>query len=59
MTRTRSNLVNLLLTAVLMAPGSLFGLLAGRVLPGNPDLYLDNIIVALKPPALSGEGTRR
>ena len=47
-TRTRFALLNLALTAVLMAPVSLLGALLGRVLPGNPDLYLDNIVLLRK-----------
>lgn len=47
--QTRFRLLNLLLTAVLMAPLSLFGLVAGRLLPRNDDLYLDNIVIARRP----------
>ena len=42
----RNKYFNLLLTAMLMAPVSLVGLVAGRLLPGNEDLYLDNVVVA-------------
>jgi SAM-dependent methyltransferase len=45
-TRSRSRLVNLIVTAVLMAPVSLLGLLLAKVLPENRDLYLDNVLAA-------------
>lgn len=40
--------VNRLITLVLLAPVSLAGLVLGWVLPANPDLYLDNIVLARK-----------
>jgi SAM-dependent methyltransferase len=46
--RTRWLLVNILITTVIMAPISLWGLLLSRVLPANADLYLDNVVVARK-----------
>ena len=45
-TRTRSLLLSLLLTPLLMAPVSLLGWAAGWLLPRNPDLYLDQLVVA-------------
>jgi SAM-dependent methyltransferase len=45
-TRSRSLLLSLLLTPVLMAPVSVLGWLAGLVLPRNPDLFLDQVVVA-------------
>jgi SAM-dependent methyltransferase len=48
-TRTRSTVLNLLVTVLLMAPISFLGQLLGRLLPRNPDLFLDSIIVAEKP----------
>jgi SAM-dependent methyltransferase len=45
-TRTRFTSVNLLVTAVLMAPVSAIGWLLGRLLPDNPDLFLDQLVVA-------------
>jgi SAM-dependent methyltransferase len=45
-TRARSPFFNLLLIPVLMAPVSLLGWLAGVVLPRNPDLFLDQVVVA-------------
>jgi SAM-dependent methyltransferase len=45
-TRTRWPLVNLSLTPLLMAPASLLGWVAGAVLPRNPDLFLDQIVLA-------------
>lgn len=41
--------VNLLITVTVMAFFNLLGLLARRLLPGNPDLYLDQIILVEKP----------
>ena len=34
-----------------MAPINLAGVVLGAVLPGNADLYLDNIVLARKAPA--------
>jgi hypothetical protein len=47
-TQTRSRLVNLAVTAVLMSPVSLIGRLVALIAPRNPDLYLDNVSVARK-----------
>ena len=46
---TRSALVNAALCAVLMAPFTILGVVLGRILPGNPDLYLDHAMLAEKP----------
>jgi hypothetical protein len=43
---TRSAYVNLLVTALLCSPLSLMGLIAGRLLPKNADLFLDQLVVA-------------
>jgi hypothetical protein len=45
-TRTRSRAINLVVTACLCGPLSLLGLAAGRLLPANPDLFLDQLVVA-------------
>lgn len=47
-TATRSARLNLLITLVLMAPFNIIGEIAGRILPRNSDLYLDNIVLARK-----------
>lgn len=47
-TLTRRPRVNRLITLVLLAPVSLAGIAAGWMLPANPDLYLDNIVLARK-----------
>ncbi len=47
-TVTRSVYVNLLVTAVVMSWFSVIGELLGKVLPGNIDLYLDNVVLAEK-----------
>lgn len=41
--------VNLLVTLTVMASINLLGLLARRLLPSNPDLYLDQVILVEKP----------
>jgi hypothetical protein len=46
---TRSAVANAILCAVLMAPFTILGILLGRILPGNPDLYLDHAVLAEKP----------
>ena len=46
--RSRYRLVNLLTTAVLMAPLSVLGAVLGRLLPQNPDLFLDQAVLAEK-----------
>jgi SAM-dependent methyltransferase len=45
---TRSAIVNLLICATLMSPFNLLGLVLGRLLPRNPDLYLDHAVLAEK-----------
>lgn len=47
-TRTKRRSVNLLATLLLMAPVNLLGMLAGLILPSNPDLFLDQIVFARK-----------
>jgi SAM-dependent methyltransferase len=45
-TVTRSAYANLLFALLLMAPFNLLGCLLARILPGNPDLFLDNVVLA-------------
>lgn len=45
---TRQPIVNLLICAVAMAPFNILGALLHRLLPANPDLYLDQIVLARK-----------
>lgn len=47
-TVTRSPLFNLLSTLLLIAPFNVMGEVLGPILPKNPDLYLDNIVLARK-----------
>ncbi len=47
-TVTNNNLLNLLLSLVFMAPLNILGEILAAVLPRNPDLYLDNIVLARK-----------
>jgi SAM-dependent methyltransferase len=47
--RTRSPWVNLTVAIVLFAPLTLLGLILGAVLPRNPDLFLDQLVLAEKP----------
>lgn len=49
-TRTRFAAINLLINALLLAPVSLLGLLAGALLPRNPDLFLDQLVIAERAP---------
>lgn len=46
--RTRHPALNLAVTAVVMAPLSLLGWICGKLLPQNPDLFLDQAVVAEK-----------
>lgn len=46
--RSRSRLLNLVVCMVFFAPMSLLGLLLGRILPRNPDLFLDQLVLAEK-----------
>jgi SAM-dependent methyltransferase len=48
-TLTRWPRVNRLIALLVLAPVNLTGIVAGRVLPANPDLYLDNVVLARKP----------
>jgi SAM-dependent methyltransferase len=45
-TETRLKWLRLFVQLALIAPITLAGVVLGCVLPGNPDLYLDNIVVA-------------
>jgi SAM-dependent methyltransferase len=45
-TRSTQPLLNLLSCAVLMAPVSALGWIAAKLLPRNPDLFLDQIVLA-------------
>lgn len=47
-TRSRSRIWNLLAQLLLIAPWNIAGGIVGRVLPGNPDFYLDNVVQAKK-----------
>ncbi|MBA2673306.1 class I SAM-dependent methyltransferase [Ramlibacter sp.] len=47
-TRSRSNALNWLAQLLLIAPTTLLGLLFAALLPDNPDLYLDQIVLAEK-----------
>jgi SAM-dependent methyltransferase len=44
--RGSSPIWNAMVTAVVLAPVSLCGLVAGKLLPGNPDLFLDQLVLA-------------
>ncbi|MBD2077874.1 class I SAM-dependent methyltransferase [Phormidium sp. FACHB-592] len=52
-TVTKSNVLNSLITLVLMSPLNLLGELLAIILPKNEDLYLDNIVLARKTGNLS------
>lgn len=45
---TRWPVINLLICAILLAPFNILGVLLHRVLPDNPDLYLDQVVLARK-----------
>lgn len=47
-TVTGNSYLNLLITFFCMAPFNILGELLSRLLPGNDDLYLDNVILAKK-----------
>jgi len=47
-TRTGIPLLNGVIAMVLMEPVNVLGEIAGRLLPPNPDLFLDNIMLARK-----------
>jgi len=53
-TRTRSRPLNGLVQLLVIAPVNLLGVLAGWLLPANPDLYLDNVVLAQKSGARPG-----
>jgi len=46
--RTRSPLLNMLACVAIMAPFNIMGALSYRLLPANPDLYLDQVALARK-----------
>ena len=48
-TRTKSRLLNAGVQVLLLAPLTLLGWTLSAILPRNPDLFLDNIILARKP----------
>jgi SAM-dependent methyltransferase len=50
-TLTPSKWLRLLVQLVLIAPITLTGVILGCILPGNPDLYLDNIVAARRTPS--------
>lgn len=45
---TSNGKINLILCAVFMAPVTLLGILASKILPSNPDLFLSQIVLAVK-----------
>ena len=45
---TRNGKINLLLCAMFMAPFTLLGIVLGKLLPANPDLFLSQIVLARK-----------
>lgn len=47
-TYTSSAKMNLLVCATIMAPFTLLGILMGKIMPANPDLYLDQVVLARK-----------
>lgn len=47
-TQTQNPFVNLLTVLVLMSPINIIGTILGWLTPGNPDLYLDNVVLAGK-----------
>ena len=46
--RTDQQIVNLLVCVLVMAPFNILGALLYRLLPANPDLYLDQLVLARK-----------
>lgn len=46
--RTKSRVINTLLTIVLLSPFTMLGVLFSKVLPRGQDMYLNNIVVAKK-----------
>ncbi len=53
-TRTSSPAANGVVQLVMIAPVNLLGAVLGAMLPGNPDFYLDNVVLARK--RAPGEG---
>jgi SAM-dependent methyltransferase len=51
LTRTRYGFLKLVAQLLLIAPINILGGIVACLLPGNEDLYLDNIALARKPPA--------
>ncbi len=47
-TKNWPQLFSLAFTFIIMAPISILGLVLGKILPSNSDLYLDNLVVATK-----------
>lgn len=47
-TRSRWRALNLAAQLILIVPVNLVGAILGALLPGNPDFYLDNVVVARK-----------
>ena len=45
---TSNEKVNLVVCATVIAPFNLLGILMGKLLPANPDLYLDQVVFAIK-----------
>ena len=45
---TPNEKVNLAVCAAVMAPFNVLGILLGKLLPANPDLYLDQVVLAMK-----------
>jgi SAM-dependent methyltransferase len=48
LTVTKSTLLNVMVCFFLMAPFNIVGALMAKILPGNDDLYLDNVVIAKK-----------
>jgi SAM-dependent methyltransferase len=44
----RNSIIKKVATLLIMAPITIFGLLLSKILPDNEDLYLDNVILAIK-----------
>lgn len=44
----RNSIIKKVTTLFIMAPITIFGLLLSKILPDNEDLYLDNVILAIK-----------
>ena len=46
---TRHSLLNLVVCVAFMAPFNILGALIYRLVPSNPDLFLDNVVLAIRP----------